>query len=322
MGQVRGRGAVALVVLFACAEGPPEPLPLDAAEHRAWVEGWHERRVSELEAPDSWLALIGLHWMHDGENTLGSGEEMEIRLPVDKAPERVGSLFVDGRAVRFVAAPGVRVTRGVDSTLSLPAATGAIPPNVARDPVVTEADLTEDIGAGKSVVLRHGPLNWIVIRRGERVALRVRDNEDETYAAFRGIERYPIDPAWRVTARWLPHEKTVAVPNVLGTVSETESPAFLEFWVDGERHTLDVTGEPDAEKFMLVFADETSGRETYGGGRYVWVFPPDEEGRVAIDFNLAYNPPCVWSEFATCPLPTRDNRLALAVTAGEKDWKH
>ena len=310
------------LMVGACADGPPDPLPIDVAAHRAEIDAWHARRVGELEAPDSWLALIGLHWLPQGESTVGGAPDNDVVLPADKAPARLGRVVVDGEHVRWLTEPGVTVTRGVDSTLSLPAATGPRPPDVSGDPAISEALLTDEIGPGKSVVLRHGPLNWISMRRGDRVALRVRDNEDETYAAFQGIDRYPVDPAWRVTARWVPHQKTIAVPNVLGTVSETESPARLDFWIDGAPYSLDLTGDADDERFMIVFADSTSGRETYGGGRYVWVGRPDEQGRVAIDFNLAYNPPCVWSEFATCPLPSRDNRLALTVSAGEKDWKH
>jgi len=313
---------VATTSLTACADGPPEPLPLDETAWRAEVDGWHARRVAELQAPDSWLALIGLHWIEEGRHTLGSDSTADIVLPAEAAPT-VGTVVVEGEMVRFLAAPGVTVTAGVDSTLSLPAATGARPPDVSGDPVVREALLSEELGPGKSRVLRHGALNWILHRHGDRLALRVRDNQDVTYRAFAEspVRRYPVDPAWRVTARWVPHEKTVAVPNVVGTVSEADSPAHLEFWIEGQRHTLDVTGEADAERFMLVFADATSGTETYGGGRYLWVAPPDARGRVVIDFNLAYNPPCVWSEFATCPLPSRDNRLAVAVRAGERDWK-
>lgn len=308
--------------LAACGDAPPEPLPLDVAAHRAEVDAWHARRVGELEAPDSWLALIGLHWLPEGESTVGGDPGNDVVLPSGKAAPRVGRVVVEGRELRWWTEPGVTVTQGIDSTLGLPAATGPRPPDVSRDPAVESALLTEDVGSGKSLVLRHGPLNWIALRRGDRVALRIRDNEDETYEAFQGIDRYPVRPDWRVTARWVPHEKTVAVPNVLGTVSEAASPAHLAFWIDGRRHTLDVTGDPDDDRFMLVFADATSGVETYGGGRYVWVGRPDAAGRVAIDFNLAYNPPCVWSEFATCPLPSRDNRLDIPVLAGEKDWVH
>jgi uncharacterized protein (DUF1684 family) len=210
---------------------------------------------------------------------------------------------------------------GIDSTLSLPAGSGAFPPDVSGDPVVEEAELGS-AGNGKSWVLRHGSINWILTGFGGDLALRVRDNESAAYGQFDGIERFPIDPSWRVTARWIPHDRTVLVPNVLGTESERVSPAYLEFWVDGERHTLDVTGDPDADRFMMVFSDGTSGETTYGGGRYVWFSAPDDQGRVVLDFNLAYNPPCVWSDYATCPLPSRNNRLALPVESGEKDWAH
>jgi len=311
----------ALLFLLAASGAACGP-SLDPVVHRSDVAAFAAAREAELQAPDSWLSLIGLHWLSDGETTLGSGTENDIVLPEGKADGRVGRLIVDAGSVRFVAERGARVTEGVDSTLDLSAGSGAIPPDVSRDPVVTESVLTASLGPGKHVVLRHGSINWIVIRRGERVALRLRDNKSEAYAAFHGIDRYPADPLWRVRARWVPHEKTVAVPNVLGTVSEEPSPAALEFRVGLRRYSLDVTGAPDADRYMLVFADETSGRETYGGGRYLWVRRPDAEGYVVVDFNFAYNPPCVWTPFATCPLPSRDNRLALAVEAGEKSWAH
>jgi uncharacterized protein (DUF1684 family) len=293
---------------------------VDAEAHAAEVDGWAERRVAELRAPDSWLSLIGLHWLGEGETTVGAAPDNDIVLPAEAAP-RVGRVLLEGESARFVVEDGVRVTQGVDSTLSLPVATGARPPDVAGDPAVEEAVLG-DVAPGHHTVLRHGDLNWILVRRGDRAALRVRDNRNAAYEAFTDIERYPTSTDWRLTARWAPHDKTVSVPNVLGTVSESVSPAYLEFWVEGTRHTLDVVGEAGADEYMLVFADSTSGRETYGGGRYLWVTGPDEQNRVVIDFNLAYNPPCVFTDFATCPLPTRDNRLALRVEAGEKSWAH
>ena len=312
--------ALALGVATGCS-GPPEPISVDPATHTAAVSGFHDARVAELAAPDSWLSLIALHWLPEGETTIGSDEGSDLVLPAGKAAPTVGRLVREGGDVRFIAEAGVRVTQGIDSTLSLPAGSGAFPPDVSGDPVVTDGALGS-AGPGKSIVMRHGPINWILVGRGDDVALRVRDNESPNYDDFDGIERFPITTDWRIAARWVAHEKTVMVPNVLGTSSESESPAYLEFWIDGERHTLDVTGAPDAERFMMVFADGTSGRGTYGGGRYVWFDAPDSENRVVIDFNLAYNPPCVWTGHATCPLPTRDNRLAVDVTAGEKDWAH
>lgn len=319
----RGISLVVVLLLGACADGPPEPLPLEESSWRDSVEAWHARRVAELEAPDSWLGLVGLHWLEEGSYTVGSSPRSDIVLP-RRAAARVGTLFVDDDSVHFEAAPGVVVTRGIDSTLALPAGTGARPPELTELPRVEHAVLSEEVGDGKSVVLRHGSLNWIIHPFGDRRALRIRDNADETYRHFadRGLERYPVDPAWRVTARWVPHEKTVAVPNIIGTVGRSSSPAHLEFWVDGERHTLDVTGEPGQDRYMLVFADATSGSGTYGGGRYLWIDAPDASGRVAVDFNLAYNPPCVFSPYATCPLPSRDNRLTVPVTAGERSWAY
>lgn len=313
--------ALVAALAFAACERPPEPVPVDPDVHRAAVEAFHAAREAELRAPDSWLSLIGLHWLEEGETTLGADSANDIVLPAGKAPAVLGTVTLHDSVATFRAAPGVEVTVGIDSTLSLPAGSGAIPPDVSRDPVVREAVLGS-AGPGKSRVVRYGPLNWILLRRGDRFALRVRDNTSPVYDAFHGIDRYPTDLRWRLTARWVPHEKTVAVPNVLGTVSEEPSPAHLAFRVGGREYTLDVTGDADAERFMLVFADGTSGRTTYGGGRYVWVDAPDEQGRVVLDFNLAYNPPCVWTPYATCPLPSRDNRLPIAVEAGEKDWKH
>jgi len=292
---------------------------MDPETHAAAVQAFADARVAELSAPDSWLSLIDLIWLSAGENTVGSAPDADVVLPAE-APQRVGTLTVDGRTVLWRTAPGVGVTMGVDSTLDMTAGSGAIPPDVSRDPAVAEADLTESPGQGKFRVLRLGDLNWIVIRRGDRMAVRLRDNASDTYDRFHGIERFPTSSAWRVTARWVPHDKTVAVPNVLGTVSEVASPAELHFWLDGRPMSLDVPGGEEHGRYMLVFADATSGKETYGGGRFLWIDGPDGEGRVVVDFNLAYNPPCVWTEFATCPLPTKDNRLPVAVEAGEKNW--
>ena len=312
----------AATALTAGCSGPPEPVSVDPAVHAAEVAAFARARVDELSAPDSWLSLIALHWIEEGATTMGSDPSNDLVLPEGKAEPFVGKAIRSPAGVRFVVAPGVEVTLGVDSTLNLPAGSGAVPLDASRNPPVTEVDLDASHGPGRYAVVRHGALSWIAVHRGERVALRVRDNTSEVYDTFDGIPRYDTDVRWRVTARWVPHTKTVAVPNVLGTVSAETSPAYLEFWVDGDRHTLDVTGAGDASTHMMVFGDETNGHETYGGGRYVWVESPDDQGRVVLDFNLAYNPPCVFTAFATCPLPTRDNRLPIAVHAGEKSWGH
>ncbi len=319
--SVRTLAALLALTAAGCGDQGPEPIPVEAAAHQAAVESFHAARVAELEAPDSWLSLIALHWLQGGETTIGSDPGNDLVLPGEGTAPIVGRVTLQDSTVRFLAEPGVRVIQGVDSTLSLRAGSGAFPPDTLGDPLVDEATLG-GVGPGQSTVLRHGPWNWILVRRGDEYALRVRNNRSPVYSAFNGIDRYPISTRWRLTARWVPHEKTVVVPNVLGTASEQASPAYVEFWIDGERHTLDVTGDPAEERFMMVFADQTSGDGTYGGGRYVWFDAPDELGRVVLDFNIAYNPPCVWTDFATCPLPTPGNRLAVRVEAGEKDWIH
>lgn len=319
--RIAWTATVASAILAACSGPGPEPIPVDPGEHERAVAAFAAARDAELAAPDSWLSLTGLHWLEPGETTVGSDPDNGIVLDA-RAAARVGTLLVDSAGVRWRTEPGVVVTQGVDSTLAAEAGVGAMPPDVPGDPAVTDADLSADVGPGKSVVLRHGDLNWIVIRRGERWALRTRDDAHPAYQAFHGVERFPTSLAWRFTARWVPHEKTVSVPNVIGTVSEEPSPAALVFEVDGRGLALDVVGAPDQRRYMLVFADATSGVETYGGGRFLWVDGPDAEGRVVLDFNYAFNPPCAWTAFATCPLPTRDNRLPVRVEAGEKGPGH
>jgi uncharacterized protein (DUF1684 family) len=317
-----GALSLALVMLLASCARPPEPIPVDPVAYTAAVEAWYARRLAQLQAPDSWLSLIGLDWLQQGATTIGAAPDNGIVLPAGKAPDHVGRIVVSGDSVRFVADSGVTVTRGIDSTLALPAGSAVLPPDPSEEPLVTQAELSRDLGPGKSVVVRLGSLNWMAIRRGDRVALRVRDDSSQEYQVFPGIERYPVSTAWRITARWVPHRKKVAVSNEVGMVTEEESPARLEFWIGGLKHTLDVVGPPEDGRYMLVFGDATNGTETYGGGRFLWIDPPDARNRVVLDFNLAYNPPCVWTPYATCPLPTKDNRLGIAVEAGEKAPRH
>jgi len=318
-GRVHGAPLIA-AGLTACG-GPPAEIPVDATSHAAAVQSFHDAREAELAAPDSWLSLIGLHWLEEGETTVGSDPSNDIVLPEGKGDAFVGRAVRSGAEVRFVVTDGARVTSGIDSTLSLSAGSGAFPPDVSGDPVITD-ELLGSAGPGKSIVHRHGSINWILMESGDDIALRLRDNESANYDGFHGIDRFPISTEWRLTARWVPQEKPILVPDVAGGSKEAVSPGYLEFWMGGERYTLDVTGEPDADRFMMVFADGTSGDETYGAGRYLWFDAPDEESRVVLDFNLAYNPPCVWTGWAVCPLPSRDNRLDVRVEAGEKDWAH
>jgi len=315
------RAVVAVAALLAAmACGGPAPIPIDPARHARAVDAWHQRRVAELEAPDSWLSLVGLAWLDEGEATLGSDSTNDIVLPPGAAP-RVGHVVVSDSLVRFMASPGVVVTRGVDSTMVLPEGTGPIPQDRSKERPVGEAVLGQ-VSPGHYTVLRNGPVDWLLLRRGNRWALRIRSDNAPAYGRFHGIERFPVSTDWRVTARFVPHHDSVAVPNVLGGVSEEPSPGSLVFELDGKRHRLILTGAPEDGRYMIIFGDATNGAETYGGGRFLWVDTPDRRSRVVVDFNYAFNPPCVYSAFATCPLPPRENRLPVRIEAGEKAPRH
>ncbi len=318
--HVRRSGAAlacGLCVALAGCGGRVQPIPIDPARERAEVQAWHQRRVAELEAPDSWLSLVGLAWLHTGVNTIGSDSTNDVVLPDRHADAHVGRVIVADTLVRFVADPGVVVTRGVDSTMALPEGSWVVPRGRTDEPRVTDAVLGQ-VSPGRYTVLRNGPVDWLLLHRADRWALRIRDDDAPAYRTFHGIAMFPVSLAWRVTAKWVPRHDSVAVTDEIGTVVMQPTPATLEFFLKGARRSLTVTGGEDDGRYMIVFGDQTNGSTTYGGGRFLWVAPPDAQGRVVVDFNYAYNPPCAYTAFATCPLPPAANRLALRVDAGEK----
>jgi len=268
----------------------------------AEIDNWHAQRIARLESETGWLTLVGLHALHDGPNVVGSAPGADAQL-IAKAPARVGRIDVGpGREVTFTCDPDVDVRR-----YGAPAA----------GPVTT-LDLVVDT-AGQPTELAVGTLVMYVIDRGGRYFLRVKDTRADALREFTGIERFPVDPRWRITARLEPGPGTVAVRNVLGQVDEEPSPGTLVFTVDGRACRLVPTGAPGQELF-IVFGDKTNGPQSYPGGRFLTADPPADDGTVTLDFNKAYNPPCAFTEFATCPLPPEGNVLPVAVTAGEKRW--
>ena len=292
---------LAVLAAAACAaEAPPPPAAAPEPAYLAALESWRAERYERLRRPDGWLSLVGLHWLREGVNTLGGDPASDLLLPADRAAAELGELRRSGRRVRFAAAPGAEVT-------------------LAGEPV-TEVEMASDAG-GEPTVLEHRSLVFYVIERGERIGLRVKDLESELRRDFDGIDHYPVDPAWRLDARFEPFAevKMLPVPNITGDVLDQPVHGRVVFSVGGEEHALEPLGEPDGELF-LVFGDETNGNETYGGGRFLDAGPPDGEGRLVLDFNRAYNPPCVFTPYATCPLPPPVNRLGLAVRAGEKSF--
>jgi uncharacterized protein (DUF1684 family) len=264
------------------------------------IEQYRSDREERLRAPDGWLTLIGLFWLEQGPNRFGSDPELPIALPADAAPPHAGTLFWDGKAVRLVA--------GADAEITLDGER------------VSERTLRDD-GEGKPEVLKLNRLSMYVIRRGDRVALRVKDPESPTRRDFEGIEFYPVDPDYRVRARFEAYDppRPVKVPTVAGTTAEMLIPGRLVFSLGGSSLSLEpLVSEPDETELFLIFKDETSGTETYGAGRYLYATLA--EGFALVDFNKAYNPPCAFSRYATCPLPPRGNRLGLSIRAGERRY--
>lgn len=267
----------------------------------AEVDAWHAGRVERLKSDTGWLTLVGLHPLQPGVNDVGSGPEAGVRLGA-KAPALIGSLVVTHEAITFGAAPGIEVFVSGEE---------------AAGPI-TLVTLATDL-SGPPTVLASGSFLFHVIDRQGDLYLRVKDREAEALKNFTGIDRYPVEAKWRVKARLEGEPGTIGVPNVLGQVTEAATPGTLVFKAAGRECRLVPQGEP-GENMFLVFGDASNGPETYPGGRFLVIEAPDANGDVWIDFNRAYNPPCVFSDYATCPLPAPENKLEIAVTAGEKKW--
>jgi uncharacterized protein (DUF1684 family) len=265
------------------------------------IERWHEARIARLTAPDGWLSLVGLDWLQPGKNRLGSAVDNDIVLA--KAPAHLGT-----------------ITWAEDGTLSisLDKDSGATIDGNAE----TNAVLLDDSHATPTTVA-FGSVNFIAIDRGDRKGLRVRDCAAETRTHFAGIERFPVDPAWRVVADWQPLDPPfqLATGTVIGTIESHPAPGKAVFEREGRRFELyPVIEVPGDTELFLVFADATSGRETYGAARFLYAGMP-RDGKIVLDFNKAYNPPCAFTPYATCPLAPPENRLPLRVAAGELKYR-
>ena len=280
-------------------------LSLPAFAQDTWlqeVEAFRKERVEDLRKEDGWFTLVGLAWLEEGENRFGSDPEAGVVLPEGKSPQLAGVLVRKGNEVAVRVEPGVKLTSGGE-----PVKTGTLIP-LASD------------GKGDPTVLEMGSVSFHVIQRGDRVGVRVKDRESAALQAFHGLDTYPAAPAWRIEARFEPYDppRTIGIPNVLGQVTDAPAPGAVVFDLQGKTHRLDALGDPK-EGLSLIFADQTNGKDTYGAGRFLETGPV-KDGKVVVDFNLAYNPPCAFTAFATCPLPPAQNRLALRVEAGEKRY--
>ena len=265
-------------------------LAAQPAGYRADVEAFRQHRAGEISGPTGWAALVGLHWLAPGEFVVGSDATSGVRLTGPSAPGRLATIGVGADSVHF------RVSTGLDATF--------------QGRPVAEFDMAPGVAADDG--LKVGGMTLVVIRRDTRVA-------------FKGLNWMPIDTKWRISARWEPHPRTqprMKIMNVLGETVQMQNPGTVVFAVGGKAYRMEALLESDdAKELFFIFKDETSNTTTYGAGRYLYT-PLAKNGRVDLDFNKAKNPPCAFTDFATCPLPPSANRLAVAVTAGELDYKH
>jgi hypothetical protein len=256
---------------------------LMAAGYPDEIAAWRKQREDGLKAPGGWLSVAGLFWLHEGANTFGKDTANEIVLP--DGPPRAGAFELrDGK-----------VTVKMDGA---------------------ERELWPDSGDLAKV----GRLSLFVIKRGEKYGIRLKDPDSEYRRKFHGIESFPTNPEYRVTAKWVAEPSKIPILNVLGQTEEMQSPGYAVFQLHGHEYRLrPVLEAPDAQELFFIFRDQTSAKETYGAGRFLYSELP-KDGHVVLDFNKAYNPPCAFTPYATCPLPPPENRLAVKVEAGERKY--
>jgi uncharacterized protein len=282
----------AILLVTSCREEAPvtaQAPAVDEAKHQQEITQWQENRAERLLRDDGWLTLVGLFWLEEGQNVVTLPSKQTLRLSRN----------------------GEKVTLEPDSTMT-----------VEGKPLPGPAELRHDADPNGPTIVQMGSIRFNAIKRGERMGLRVKDANARTRTEFAGLEYYPIDAQWRVEARLEPYSpvKKIPIDDVTGMKSESDSPGALVFTLGGEEYRLDPVLEEGSDELFLIFRDETAKDETYPAGRYLYAPKPGADGKTIIDFNKAYNPPCAFTPFATCPLPPPQNRLKTRIEAGEKRY--
>ncbi|MFN2494134.1 MAG: DUF1684 domain-containing protein [Pyrinomonadaceae bacterium] len=303
---------IALVLIFsilfvgACRNTAAPVTTFNESDYKQQIQKWRTGRLASLIREDSWLTLVGLFWLDEGENRFGSGAKNAIVLPQNKTPLVAGAFWLKDGRVRLAAESGAGIT------------TDGKP----LDDAAKTVELRDDTDDRGPTVLKLGTLIINVVKRSDRVGVRVKDTQSAARLQFKGLEYFPVDPKSRIEASFERYEppKTIPITNVLSMTDNETSPGALAFEVGGQTYRIDPILEKGETDLFVMIADGTTGTETYGAGRYLYVPPPDDSGKVVIDFNKAYNPPCAFTNYATCPLPPRQNHLPFRIEAGEKKY--
>ena len=267
-------------------------------EYISEVQQWYKKRIERLKDENGWLTLVGLYWLDEGENSFGSDKENHIIFP-ENSPGKIGSITLNDTIISLNVIENVIVTNNEEPV----------------NKIILQHDLT-----GSPTILNLGTLRWYIIKRDGKYGIRLRDTNAPLRQEFGGIERFPVSDDWELEAKFEAYNppKTISLPTQLGTVVEEKSPGAAVFKINNKEYRLDAIDT--GNRFWFIFADETNGKETYGAGRYLYMDKPDSTGKMIIDFNYAYNPPCVFTKYATCSFAPKQNHLRLRITAGEKTW--
>jgi uncharacterized protein len=280
------------------------------SDWNATLMAWRAHREQRLSAPDGWLTLVGLEWLKPGANTVGSASDNRIRLSA-AAPAHLGIIDVNGSEIRLAPPEG------------------GFAAGVQLDGVPAKAATLADDEAKNPSKLSAGTLTILLLHRGDRYALRIKDSQAPTRLDFHGLHWYEPNPHYRVDAKWVPFVpvKKIKVPSIIGVTDEMPAPGVAEFTLDGNALQLEpVLEEPDAKQLFFILRDTTSRTTSYGAARFLYTdFPDhglDQPGHLVLDFNRLQNPPCAYTAYATCPLPPPMNRLQIALPVGEAKYSH
>lgn len=289
------RGAMAVLLTTAAVLGQAGA-KVDA-DYPKTIEQWRSEREAKLKADDGWLTVAGLYWLEPGENRAGADPDAKIALPDKSAPRNFGTFMLKGEQTTFEPAPGV---------------VASVNGEIVKGKRVLQWDPMDE----HQDKLTHGDLTMFVIKRGERFAIRLRDKNSSMRREFSGLHWYPVNPSYRVEAKWVayPAPRKVGVPNVVGIVEQQTALGYAQFRLNGRMWTLEPVVE--GTELFYVFKDQTAGKETYPAGRFAYSEMP-KNGKVTLDFNKAYTPPCAFTPYATCPLPSKRNQMATRIEAGE-----
>lgn len=261
------------------------------------IKTWHKTRIENLKNETGWLNLAGLYWLKEGVQSIGSDNTNSIIFPQNHSKANLGNIVLEKGHVSFI--------------------------NSSNQDVFHHGQRVDRIELfpykDKPIVLEHLSLRWFIIQRGDAYAIRLRDLKAPTLLEFKGIETFPINKTWLIKAKFTPTlNKKLVITDITGRTYSEDSPGKLIFSIDGKEYSL--TPEGTNNKLTLVFGDLTNGDDTYGGGRFLTAESPVVDGYTYLDFNKAYNPPCAFTPFATCPLPVEENKLNIRITAGEKTY--